>query len=723
MEDIRRLLRQPATTATDKQKYTFRFKPRALCPVCYNLDPYQAPPNVSWDKKSWAQIEYIIPEKTPASEIEVYSPEKLREAAKKGCLYCTIVAATLAAVHPGWETKETFPFIFLAAGAPAIVRLNFGKTAIWAMTREQASGFLGLDIPEGPDMEFVVAAGEGETPKRPIEVEIYRPIIPDDQLTIVDIALTPLVENLGFAEEISPHSGDQQCFNFIKQNIATCIKHHQCGIGGALPLLPDRILWIESNGMARIKLLEPKNIRAPYIALSYCWGPLSPNTYLTNSRTLNARKAGIEFSDLPRLFQDVIQTARALEIEYVWIDRLCIIQGDNKDFKLQAHKMDGIYGNATLTIAAASAINENDPILSPRDKEFKSYDMSVDSGGIGSVKLRCRRLSPALRTEDSGGDYGRMSTRAWIWQERLLAARTVFFTPTALKFECHVHSIWEGFNKDRAGHSWSSQIDNMTHDSWTRLVEEFTSRNITRPSDRLVAMNAVMMRVSESTGWSPFWGLWTDSFIEDLCWASKSGGKGENHTCRMNPGHYAPTWSWASVDGPVQYSIPIKELDENNPNIGDLECQSLDKASGLIKVSGHVIFAKLHVTVKPNESHENDSTEHQKFLYEYKVKGQNQEDEDGFPVTPDVPLKPWSGNIMGKSLSTAIRVPYGEKPPEQSWTADCLCVLVAKKKMQCDVLVLGLSMKVDFVWERIGRASRIIPATFSSTKRIPIEIL
>ena len=50
---------------------------------------------------------------------------------------------------------------------------------------------------------------------------------------------------------------------------------------------------------------------------------------------------------------------------------------------------------------------------------------------------------------------------------------------------------------------------------------------------------------------------------------------------------------------------------------------------------------------------------------------------------------------MGKSVSTVIRVPCGEKPPEQSWTAGCLCVLIGKKKMQCDVLVLGLSMKVS----------------------------
>lgn len=181
MEEIRRLLRQPATTATDEQKYMFRFQLEGVCPVCYNLDPYQAPPDIGPDKKSWAQREYIIPEKTPASKIEIYSPEKLREAAKEGCLYCTLVVSALEAEHPGWETEKTYLYIFLAAGAPPIVCLAFGKTSSVTMTWEEATGFLGLDLPEGQNMTFMVAVGKD---LKPIEVEIYRPIIPEDQLTI-----------------------------------------------------------------------------------------------------------------------------------------------------------------------------------------------------------------------------------------------------------------------------------------------------------------------------------------------------------------------------------------------------------------------------------------------------------------------------------------------------------------------------------------------------------
>lgn len=528
---------------------------------------------------------------------------------------------------------------------------------------------------------------------------------------------------MGFAKEIPRHSGDQQCFEFIKEKVGNCVKQHKCAKNRALPLLPDRAIWIEANNASHIQLLEPKNIYAKYIALSYCWGPVGPNTYLTNAHNLNAMKAGIGFNDLPPLFQDVIDTARALGIEYIWIDRLCIIQGDDKDFHSQALKMGEIYGNATLTIAAASATTENDRILVPRDDKWLAANPEMNINGIGSLNVGIRQRSHALGKEVSGGDYGKMSTRAWIWQERLLAARTVFFTPAALKFECRCHSIWEGFHKGCIGHSWSAQLDNMTHLAWTSFVEEYMGRDITRPSDRLPAMNAVMKRIESSTGWLPFWGLWANALIESLGWEAKEGGQGGNHKCQMNPGHYAPTWSWASVNGPISYvsTLGVRGI-ENDPMQWDLECQSLNGDSGLIRVTGQSALIELHVTVERNELQENNPTKQQKFRYIYEVKGKV--NKEGYPIKPDVALKPWSGNINGEDVSTVVRVPYGETPPEHSWTALCACILVGKTKMRSLVLFLGRSLRVpDYVWERIGITDGISPAVFSESRRLTIDIV
>jgi hypothetical protein len=450
---------------------------------------------------------------------------------------------------------------------------------------------------------------------------------------------------------------------------------------------------------------------------------VTPDVYLTNAHTLNSRKTGIEFNDLPPLFHDVIDTARALGMEYVWIDRMCIIQGDDADFHSQASKMGEIYGNATLTIAAVTATTENDRILVPRDDKSLGVDLGVDIHGIGSLRFRSRSVSHPLGKEEEGGDYGKMSTRAWVWQERLLAARTVFFTPTALKFECHCYSIWEGFDKCRTGHSWSARLDNVTNLSWTYLVEEYTRRDITRPSDRLPAMEAVMKRIEKSTGLTPLWGLWSNALIEGLMWKAQNRSGLGSHQCRPNPGHYAPTWSWASVDGPISYINvrPLHMIEESEgPVQWDLECRSLNGASGLIRVAGHVTTLELLVTVERNELHEEDPTEHEQFDYHYNIIGRA---DKRIPFRPDVALKPWNASVNGQHEPTVVRVPYGEVPPTQSWTGLCLWLLVGKSRTMGDGLLLGRSPREPGAWERIGFAGGIIHGPFSNLPRQIIDIV
>lgn len=512
------------------------------------------------------------------------------------------------------------------------------------------------------------------------------------------------------------------------------MEHHKCGKSGkALPFLPDRVIWIEANNESRIQLVEPWRARARYVAVSYCWGPVGPNTFLTNADTLQARKSGIEFNDLPQLFQDVIRTARALGIEYIWIDRLCIIQGDDKDFKSQASKMGEIYGNATLAIAAASATTERDRILVPREDKWLSVDHSLNLSEVSCLITRSRRLWHRLGKEKDGGDYGRISTRAWIWQERLLAPRTVFFTPGGLKFECRYHSVWEGFNKGRIGHSWSAQLDSVTQISWTKLVEEYMGRDISRPSDRLYAIDAVMQRIQQVTKWSPFWGLWEDTLIQCLAWASKgsprNGGPAlrGGHKCRPNPGQYAPTWSWASVDGPIRYdnARPIMGRvgqTETDPMQWDPQVKIVDPASDVIRVEGKVMRIELKVTVKPNEAHEHDPTEPDKLSYDYKLSG-GPKGQKGFPFVPDVALKSCSGNIGGGYVSTIVRVPYGETPPEESWNGVCFLLLVGRRKLSSLALLLGYSLRKPGALERLGIVYGLPHTGFSQSKGAVLDIV
>jgi hypothetical protein len=122
---------------------------------------------------------------------------------------------------------------------------------------------------------------------------------------------------------------------------------------------------------------------------------------------------------------------------------------------------------------------------------------------------------------------------------------------------------------------------------------------------------------------SPIWGMWANALVESLGWQSKESGAVGKHECRMNPGHYAPTWSWASVDGPVSHvsAKPTEGFQKfhNDPLIYDLEVRRFDFASGLITVTGHAISVELNCRVERNEHWELYPAEALKFDYHYEI--------------------------------------------------------------------------------------------------------
>lgn len=66
-----------------------------------------------------------------------------------------------------------------------------------------------------------------------------------------------------------------------------------------------------------------------YITLSHSWGTLSESeqmSMITTVDNIEDRKAGIDIQSLPSQYQAVIILCRCLQIRYLWVDSLCIIQ-------------------------------------------------------------------------------------------------------------------------------------------------------------------------------------------------------------------------------------------------------------------------------------------------------------------------------------------------------------------------------------------------------------
>jgi hypothetical protein len=117
--------------------------------------------------------------------------------------------------------------------------------------------------------------------------------------------------------------------------------------------MPTRIIDVgdPANGKA-IRLIYTQGMREQYIALSYCWGVIASDILTLNAKTHQSMTYAIRESDLSKTHKEVLQLARAFGIRYVWIDALCIIQGDADDWERESKTMADVYGNATLTVIA-----------------------------------------------------------------------------------------------------------------------------------------------------------------------------------------------------------------------------------------------------------------------------------------------------------------------------------------------------------------------------------
>jgi Heterokaryon incompatibility protein (HET) len=67
--------------------------------------------------------------------------------------------------------------------------------------------------------------------------------------------------------------------------------------------------------------------------------------------------------NIPKTLRDAIHIAKALGFKYLWLDSLCIIQGDELDWAEQGAAMTDIYGRSKLNISASSSKNSDEGIL------------------------------------------------------------------------------------------------------------------------------------------------------------------------------------------------------------------------------------------------------------------------------------------------------------------------------------------------------------------------
>ncbi|KAK4032264.1 heterokaryon incompatibility protein-domain-containing protein [Parachaetomium inaequale] len=368
--------------------------------------------------------------------------------------------------------------------------------------------------------------------------------------------------------------------------------------GSPATALPTRILDLGAIASSQIALRETEDETGRYLCLSYCWGTAE---FLKTTRdNLERHKQGIKAEDLPQTLQDAIHIARFFGVRYVWIDALCIIQHDedNANWERESGRMVDVYRNSYLTVAATWADSAHGSC-------FKASEQDVVD--LGSVTMRRIHHFPQTATPKLSIHFPLLS-RAWGYQERILSPRVVHFGRQEILRECHQRSTCEcgsmtygeGESAKKTFHETISEFRSENYHrspqhTWRQMVVQYSPLQLTYATDKLPAFSGLADEMQHNNKQDYLAGLWRDTLILDMCWYRNRYYR-ENTTQTPYVFQRAPSWSWASVDGPVRYH---REL--YHPEVLDAQC-SLAGPS----LTGHVTggFVELRCSMIPAHVHD-----------------------------------------------------------------------------------------------------------------------
>jgi hypothetical protein len=266
----------------------------------------------------------------------------------------------------------------------------------------------------------------------------------------------------------------------------------------------------------------------------------------------------LPIESLPATFRDAITVTRLLGIRYLWIDALCIIQDVRQDWEAQASEMGSIFQSAVATIAVHSARNSAEGFLHKRNipKALCITNRGLNGDMESGVWVKIPPLSDyavaraVMRSE--------ITSRAWVAQEMSLSRRILHFVEDGLSWECYCSR--EDCSSEHSGIKLGYALRGTAlrpSKSWLDFVEGYSSCKMTKTSDKLPAISGIASSWSERSNinqeYAYYCGIFDDDVHRSLLWSRKCD------PLIIRPDR-APTWSWASVDGEINFTQRFPSL-------------------------------------------------------------------------------------------------------------------------------------------------------------------
>ncbi|KAK3628927.1 hypothetical protein LTR56_009382 [Elasticomyces elasticus] len=299
----------------------------------------------------------------------------------------------------------------------------------------------------------------------------------------------------GSATLVQTDAASSTCLARIKTWMKQCEQEHPyCqdrtrDLGGIEGPPPKRLVSLGRSN-ADLRLDEIDAVDAPrYVALSYSWGRTKRLT-CTQDR-YDSLRANIPYDQLAKTLQDAITITRDLGISYIWIDGLCIKQGDAADWESESANMASIYGNAFLTITATGSSDCNDGCFGSRAQTVK-VDITEVSG-IQTILYARKQIKhdvwdwlnnsafdQSTRNSIKANVAGKhpLFLRGWCFQERILSRRIIHYTADELMWECLGMTSCECGTLDNS--AWSSILQERRHAAGIPPDIEIASNKLNR---------------------------------------------------------------------------------------------------------------------------------------------------------------------------------------------------------------------------------------------------
>jgi len=383
--------------------------------------------------------------------------------------------------------------------------------------------------------------------------------------------------------------------------------------------LPSRLIEVRgSKQNVHIHLREKRHMTGneQYMTLSHCWGKSSSKSIMLTQNSLASFLKKIDHCSLSCIFQNAVQVVQIFDINFLWIDALCILQDSREDWLTESASMTDVYVNSFLNIAATIAVDSQSGLFQTSRRQISENVIDISISWIDDLAAD-QYVCYEMKLFESEVDRSSLCQRAWVVQKREMTSHVLHFTKNHLIWKCSCSAAIDAlsmrlnrqvnFKRDQARlydtSSLNQFVDFSSYQYWASLVRQYAADQLTHSSNKLIAISTLaqsIMRLLRFKGCKDTYlaELWKNDLVIELLWCTRNiDSSAFAEGVRVSSETSSSSWSWASIhDSQIWYSnqknVDEVILSQTNSSVIIIEARTFSLVSEFGTVSDEILRLK-----------------------------------------------------------------------------------------------------------------------------------